>query len=84
MRCRSIYKMHMKILSNIFALVMLIEFSLAAATNPVVSERVINADFTAMQGPLNTMFKRCVGAGRANEGLRADWQRQLADRKSVV
>jgi len=22
-------------------------------------------------------FKRCVGAGRANEGLRADWQRQL-------
>ena len=24
------------------------------------------------------MFKHCVGAGRANEGLRADWQRQLA------
>jgi xylan 1,4-beta-xylosidase len=24
------------------------------------------------------MFKQCVGAGRANEGLRADWQRQLA------
>ena len=23
------------------------------------------------------MFKLCVGAGRANEGLRADWQRQL-------
>ena len=23
------------------------------------------------------MFKKCVGAGRANEGLRADWQRQL-------
>jgi len=23
------------------------------------------------------MFKECVGAGRANEGLRADWQRQL-------
>ena len=23
------------------------------------------------------MFKACVGAGRANEGLRADWQRQL-------
>ena len=25
------------------------------------------------------MFKFCVGAGRANEGLRADWQRQLAN-----
>jgi xylan 1,4-beta-xylosidase len=24
------------------------------------------------------MFKECVGAGRANEGLRADWQQQLA------
>ena len=23
------------------------------------------------------MFNFCVGAGRANEGLRADWQRQL-------
>jgi xylan 1,4-beta-xylosidase len=24
------------------------------------------------------MFKECIGAGRANEGLRADWQQQLA------
>ena len=24
------------------------------------------------------MFKACIGAGRANEGLRADWQQQLA------
>lgn len=24
------------------------------------------------------MFNDCVGAGRANEGLRADWQQQLA------
>ena len=24
------------------------------------------------------MFKKCVDAGRANEGLRADWQQQLA------
>jgi xylan 1,4-beta-xylosidase len=41
-------------------------------------ERVIRADFKAQKGPLNTMFKECVGAGRANEGLRADWQQQLA------
>ena len=39
--------------------------------------RVVSADLKEMNGPLNTMFKRCVGAGRANEGLRADWQRQL-------
>jgi xylan 1,4-beta-xylosidase len=43
-----------------------------------VTERVVTVDFNAEQGPLNTMFKECVGAGRANEGLRADWQQQLA------
>ena len=41
-------------------------------------ERVISADFNQQKGLLNTMFKECVGAGRANEGLRADWQQQLA------
>jgi xylan 1,4-beta-xylosidase len=49
----------------------------AENTNPPVADRVISADFRQVQGPLNTMFKKCVGAGRANEGLRADWQRQL-------
>ena len=43
-----------------------------------IPERVINIDFNVAKGPLNTMFKECVGAGRANEGLRADWQQQLA------
>ena len=47
----------------------------AAATNAAV--RVVSADWQQTNGPLNTMFKFCVGAGRANEGLRADWQRQL-------
>jgi xylan 1,4-beta-xylosidase len=45
---------------------------------PSVQERIINADFSKTAGPLNTFFKECVGAGRANEGLRADWQQQLA------
>jgi xylan 1,4-beta-xylosidase len=48
----------------------------AAATNDSV--RVVSADLRQTNGLLNTMFKRCVGAGRANEGLRGDWQRQLA------
>jgi Glycosyl hydrolases family 39 len=47
-----------------------------AAANDAV--RMVSADLMETSGPLNTMFKRCVGAGRANEGLRADWQRQLA------
>jgi len=43
-----------------------------------VQERIITTDFGKTAGQLNTMFKECVGAGRANEGLRADWQQQLA------
>ena len=40
-------------------------------------ERIIAADVNQVQGPLDTSFEECVGAGRANEGLRADWQDQL-------
>jgi xylan 1,4-beta-xylosidase len=46
------------------------------ATAP--SARVIAADFSAARGLHSKVFKRCIGAGRANEGLRADWQQQLA------
>jgi len=42
------------------------------------AERAINVDYSIENGAMNTMFKECVGAGRANEGLRADWQQQLA------
>ena len=42
------------------------------------TKRTISIDFNMEKGPLNTMFNECVGAGRANEGLRADWQQQLA------
>jgi xylan 1,4-beta-xylosidase len=42
------------------------------------SVRNISVDFELQKGTLDTMFKECIGAGRANEGLRADWQQQLA------
>ncbi|HYX05217.1 MAG TPA: glycoside hydrolase, partial [Bacteroidales bacterium] len=41
-------------------------------------DRVISVDANNVKGPLNQMFNECVGAGRANEGLRADWQQQLS------
>jgi xylan 1,4-beta-xylosidase len=41
------------------------------------SHRTINIDASKVQRTLNTFFNECVGAGRANEGLRADWQQQL-------
>ncbi|WP_431209998.1 GH39 family glycosyl hydrolase [Puia sp. P3] len=42
-----------------------------------VGLRRVVVDAAIVKGPLNRMFNECVGAGRANEGLRADWQRQL-------
>lgn len=49
----------------------------ASSTN-AATQRVINPNFTLEKGKFNTMFKECIGAGRANEGLRADWQQQLS------
>jgi xylan 1,4-beta-xylosidase len=40
--------------------------------------RNITVDVRTVKGPVNRMTQLCVGAGRANEGLRADWQKQLA------
>jgi len=40
--------------------------------------RTISVDFTKPAGNFNRFFNECVGAGRAAEGLRADWQQQLA------
>lgn len=56
---------------------------LALATTSVVfagpASRVIDVDVSKNKGPMNRMYNFCVGAGRANEGLRADWQRQLRE-----
>lgn len=43
----------------------------------ILPNRKMDLDFNLVKGPFNTMFKECIGAGRANEGLRADWQNQL-------
>lgn len=51
--------------------------SASPSANADDAVRVVAADVTVAAGPLNRMFQFCVGAGRANEGLRADWQRQL-------
>lgn len=45
----------------------------------LAQQRNIDVDVTQVQGKLDRMFNLSVGAGRANEGLRADWQQQLAE-----
>lgn len=48
-----------------------------ALSGPVKTRR-ITADLSKVQGPHSRSALMVVGAGRANEGLRADWQAQLA------
>lgn len=59
-------------LSNLLLLI-IISFQLSAQPT-----RTITLNYQKADGKLNTQFKTCIGAGRANEGLRADWQEQLA------
>ncbi|MCJ8208613.1 glycoside hydrolase [Mucilaginibacter sp. RS28] len=59
-----------------FALLAAVWITLTVSAQPAKT-REISADFKQISGPLNRNFLKCVGAGRANEGLRADWQRQL-------
>ncbi len=49
-----------------------------AASLRAQSPRVITADVNQTAGPHSLTPLMTVGAGRANEGLRADWQEQLA------
>lgn len=57
-------------------------FALLAVTSGVVptlaQSRVISADYRKVKGPRNRFPQLVVGAGRAAEGLRTDWQRDLA------
>lgn len=53
--------------------------SALSAPPALARDRVIEVDARQARGPLDRMFNLSVGAGRANEGLRADWQRQLAE-----
>ncbi len=42
-----------------------------------VPKRVISADFEQVKGGSDKFYQKVVGAGRAAEGLRADWLRDL-------
>lgn len=44
----------------------------------IAPARVITADYRRVEGPRARFPQLVVGAGRAAEGLRADWQRDLA------
>lgn len=53
----------------------------ATAAADAGAPRVIDVNVRQVSAPLPATFNFSVGAGRANEGLRADWQQQLAEIK---
>ncbi len=56
----------------------LISFSLLCSLTLWGQEqREITVDVNNVKGTHDRFYKECIGAGRANEGLRADWQEQL-------
>ncbi|SHM49356.1 xylan 1,4-beta-xylosidase [Chitinophaga jiangningensis] len=59
-------------------MLVLMAFTATSHAQSKKAVRTISVDFNQQAGTLNKMFNACVGAGRAAEGLRADWQQQLA------
>jgi len=60
-----------------FIAILFVINSLTTTAQTTTSKRVIDININHVKGKLSKSFNLCVGAGRANEGLRADWQRQL-------
>src|SRR5215203_5670802 len=52
-------------------------FAVAQGGTQDATPRVISADYRSVKGPRDRFPQLVVGAGRAAEGLRADWQRDL-------
>jgi xylan 1,4-beta-xylosidase len=70
-------KLSWQIFICLVAGVMLVEWNAIAGDIVAAPIRNISADWQNIQGPHSELFHGCIGAGRAAEGLRADWQRQL-------
>jgi xylan 1,4-beta-xylosidase len=59
------------------ARLMLAAVALHSSAFAQTATRHIKVDVNNVAGNKLTVFNECIGAGRANEGLRADWQQQL-------
>jgi len=71
------FKFQPAIKAKLLTTVIFFIVAFSAAAQNKANERNIEAYSNQVQEPLSKSFNLCVGAGRANEGLRADWQRQL-------
>ncbi len=66
----------MKSTLTLLSLLAILSLGIVNAQNKTTG-RILSVDVGNENGPMNMMFKECIGAGRANEGLRSDWQEQL-------
>ena len=57
--------------------ILFIFICLTASAQSTNNKRTIDVNINQVKEQLPASINLCVGAGRANEGLRADWQRQL-------
>jgi xylan 1,4-beta-xylosidase len=57
--------------------ILLVFVCITAKSQITANNRSIDVNIDQVKGQLPKSINLCVGAGRANEGLRADWQRQL-------
>lgn len=80
----SVFAARSKLLCCLFALSLAVIASSRGTTAqrlPAVAStaplRLITADYSRVKGKHDKFFRQVVGAGRAAEGLRADWQRDL-------
>ena len=72
----------MKIVTSFLLLFAVAAFGPCSAHAQVT--RTVHADLSRETGPHSDVPLRVVGAGRAEEGLRADWQAQLATIQSEI
>lgn len=71
-------KNHYSTMKVKFSITILFVFiCITARAQSITNNRTIDIDVRQVKGLLPKSINLCVGAGRANEGLRADWQRQL-------
>ncbi|MCK9160610.1 MAG: glycoside hydrolase [Bacteroidaceae bacterium] len=68
--------MKKKIVLLTFSLIFVLS-TFAQSPRQTTDIRTITVDLNQPVTPLNTMYNFCVGAGRAHEGLYANWQEQL-------
>jgi xylan 1,4-beta-xylosidase len=75
---------HESVIRNLFVSAAIFPIVCSGVTGQSPQNRVVHADLSHVTGQHSQAPLLVVGAGRAEEGLRADWQEQLATVQSEI